>query len=368
MKPTAILSFIAAVLLAVLFLSGCHGSSTPIDDPDPPVPPPHDGRVIDDSGNGIPGINVMTTDGTNIWSTSTDAAGYYLLPGVTPGSRVIAFYGTGWISKYVGMVVGANGVKADVTLDPQTPSPATKPGQNLNAPAVNQINGTADVTGSLTNLDVEHAVIIINGSASLLTTVNGNLNAVAVLQPGANILHIWVVNAAGSTLSNSFVANWTPSNSVFFRVTLTWDGTGDIDLHTWDPNGQHSLYNSKLIPTGLLDVDNTVVDGPENFTCTTLTNGRFRIGVNSYNSPQRNATVQVSVLSGPNIGQRYTFGPYLFRGSNWNEGYPIIGNTASWWRPCDILVNGTTINVVPADNSALQRSIPADRSLTGGKK
>jgi len=370
MKTIAIFSLIAAALFAALILFGCHGSSTPINnDPDPPNPPPNNGRVTDEYGNGIPGINVMTTDGTNIWNTVTDANGYYLLPNVTPGSRVIAFYGNGWISNYLGVVVGAAGLQASVTLDPQLlASPVVKPGLNLNAPVISQVNGTADVSGAITNLDIEHAVIIVNGSATLLTTNNGNLDTLAILQPGNNTLHIWAVNAVGSTLSTPMVVNWTPTEAVFFRVTLTWDGTGDIDLHTWDPNAQHSLYNSKIIPTGLLDVDNTVMDGPENFTCTTLANGRFRIGVNSYNSPQRNATIRVAVLSGPNAGQRYTFGPYLFRGSNWNEGYPITGNTASWWRPCDITVAGNIINVVPPDNTQLQRSIQNERMLTSWKK
>ena len=95
----------------------------------------------------------------------------------------------------------------------------------------------------------------------------------------------------------------TPTASPgLFTTTLTWDGEGDVDLHTREPNGQHVYYlNSKGL-VGELDVDNRIANGPEHYyaSCDTsvLQEGIYRIGVNNFKGPEHKATVQISFAQG----------------------------------------------------------------------
>lgn len=84
-----------------------------------------------------------------------------------------------------------------------------------------------------------------------------------------------------------------------FTVTLTWDGTGDVDLHTFEPNGAHSYYSNRAGQVGYLDVDNTSANGPEHYYAScdaaVLQAGTYRVGINNYSGATgRTATVQVS--------------------------------------------------------------------------
>jgi hypothetical protein len=149
----------------------------------------------------------------------------------------------------------------------------------------------------------------------------------------------------------------SPANGNFyFRVTLVWNGSGDLDLHTWDPNQAHSSWQNREIGTGELDVDNIVANGPENFSCRNLSLGRYRIAVNAYSTEfVRQAFVRVSVNYGVNAGKSWVFGPYTFTQYNHNSGYPISSNNTCWWRPCDIVVFGNDIHPVNADSYYLDK-------------
>ncbi len=88
-----------------------------------------------------------------------------------------------------------------------------------------------------------------------------------------------------------------------FSVTLTWDGLGDLDLHTFEPSGAHVYYESRAGDAGFLDVDNTIADGPEHYyvSCdpAVIQTGTYRMGINHFtNGAGRKATVQVSTSKG----------------------------------------------------------------------
>jgi hypothetical protein len=85
----------------------------------------------------------------------------------------------------------------------------------------------------------------------------------------------------------------------FFTLTLTWNGSGDVDLHTFEPSGPHVYYKEKRGLVGYLDVDNTSGYGPEHYYAScdpaVLKTGTYRIGINNYErATGRIATVQVS--------------------------------------------------------------------------
>jgi len=88
-----------------------------------------------------------------------------------------------------------------------------------------------------------------------------------------------------------------------FTVTLTWDGAGDVDLHSFEPAGAHVYYGAKQGMVGRLDVDNIFGQGPEHYFASCNPNvlqpGTYTFGINNYSGATgRIATVQVSTSSG----------------------------------------------------------------------
>ncbi len=105
------------------------------------------------------------------------------------------------------------------------------------------------------------------------------------------------VNSALSDLSSRQVE--ARATSGFFTTTLTWDGTGDVDLHTFEPSGKQVWYRSMTGDSGYLDVDNTVAYGPEHYyaTCdkTKLKEGIYQVKLANYaRATGRVATVQIA--------------------------------------------------------------------------
>jgi len=93
-----------------------------------------------------------------------------------------------------------------------------------------------------------------------------------------------------------------------FTVILVWNGSGDVDLHTFEPDGSQVYYRDKTGSVGYLDVDNTVSDGPEHYYASCdpdmLDTGIYKIGINNYAGAEgRTATIQVST---PYIANLYT--------------------------------------------------------------
>lgn len=91
----------------------------------------------------------------------------------------------------------------------------------------------------------------------------------------------------------------TAGETGFFTVTLTWDGTGDVDLHTFEPQGAQVYYSSRRGQSGYLDTDNVTAYGPEHYYASCDANvlqpGLYRVGINNYARAEgRTATVQLS--------------------------------------------------------------------------
>lgn len=98
---------------------------------------------------------------------------------------------------------------------------------------------------------------------------------------------------------NTLVAPPVLAASGFFTATLTWDGPGDVDLHTLEPSGAHVYFGAKVGSSGFLDVDNVRGYGPEHYyaTCDSskLRTGTYAISLANYSGAQgRNATVQIA--------------------------------------------------------------------------
>lgn len=139
----------------------------------------------------------------------------------------------------------------------------------------------------------------------------------------------------GGYMNTALAALQPPStvgNQGFFTVTLTWDGAGDVDLHTFEPDGSHSYYGNPTGNSGYLDVDNTVSAGPEHYyaSCdaSKVQTGTYKVGINNFAyASGRRATVQIaSSRDGELLTRTLDVGPEM----GWNgNSAPIMAATIS---------------------------------------
>jgi len=122
----------------------------------------------------------------------------------------------------------------------------------------------------------------------------------------------------------------TEGSEGFFTATLTWNGTGDVDLHIEEPDRTHVFWRNKRGVSGRLDVDNRSANGPEHYfaSCNSeeLQEGVYRFGVNNFSGADgRRFTLQFSsaregvlvthsnIDVGPPLGSDFDDDPfYLF--------------------------------------------------------
>jgi hypothetical protein len=117
-----------------------------------------------------------------------------------------------------------------------------------------------------------------------------------------------VRNAINSALTE-LVAPPVVAATGLFSATLTWDGDGDVDLHTYEPSGSHVYYSNMTGVSGYLDVDNTQSYGPEHYyaSCSSsaLLPGNYQIAVANYSgADNRTATVQIASWADGVLGTR----------------------------------------------------------------
>ncbi|MDX5984938.1 hypothetical protein SIL82_11755 [Sphingomonas echinoides] len=194
------------------------------------------------------------------------------------------------------------------------------------APASALLNGP----WSLADKDLVINGLRVAGSVPAITkTIPGYL----LRSPGINgkrdflghgLLEIYMNPSLNTRLEiNSFVATKlvgliapTASASLgFITVTLTWNGSGDVDLHTTEPGGSHVYYAARTGVSGFLDVDNVNANGPEHYYATCdparLQTGTYRFSINNFaRATGRTATVQIaSYNDGPLLTKDLDVGP-----------------------------------------------------------
>jgi hypothetical protein len=146
------------------------------------------------------------------------------------------------------------------------------------------------------------------------------------------------------------------ANSRGLRAELTWNGTGDVDLHMHNnvsgawfdvPNDCH--YRNMTPAWGAaLDVDNVTANGPENIRINTPAVGRtYTIAVHNYaNARNRNATVRI--YCGPTAGVT----PSVVYTSAALAG-TSVGNCTSntWWDVANVTINADGSCAIAAINN-----------------
>lgn len=137
-----------------------------------------------------------------------------------------------------------------------------------------------------------------------------------VLNSGTNTIQTVVEDESGNQVysSSTFTVNADiPPRDI--TTTLTWETDGnDVDLHIYDPQGNHAYYASLSgIPGGSLDLDDTDGFGPETFTMEQATAGTYTVKVRYYSTHGVTAnvpvTVRVSLNEGTPTVYTHTFTP-----------------------------------------------------------
>jgi hypothetical protein len=204
-----------------------------------------------------------------------------------------------------------------------------------------------DQEGTQSDFTGSHAILSLNGGDQQIQVVNGAFGLTIPISTGENVLQVRANGPNGDTGVSPEVHFWGDFTIHDIRVTLTWNTpTADLDLHVWNPLGEHSYYGHKQISDGVLDLDDTEGYGPENFTSTTATPGTYTVSVNSYSldhDAYSDATVAVTLGTDDPV----IYGPFRFTVADANGSGGI--NPAAWWEVVNIEIGagGAQVTVGP---------------------
>lgn len=120
------------------------------------------------------------------------------------------------------------------------------------------------------------------------------------------------------------------SDRGIFTATLVWDKNGDIDLHSFEPNGTQVYYQNPTGQSGELDYDDTITRGPEHYNaeCSeeSLQRGTYQFAVNNYSGQTgTKATVMVTTSDNKNVLTKSVIVGEP-RGSTGNSSPIIVGS------------------------------------------
>jgi len=154
---------------------------------------------------------------------------------------------------------------------------------------------TVSVPGISVQIPASHAQVDPSGHSLLNTYLNTNI---ATFQAVANRLN--------SEMTALQVPTTIAATNGAFTATLTWNGSGDADLHVFEPDNTEVFFGNTMGTVGFLDVDNASKNGPEHYyaascasgsanAANTLADGVYSIRAGNFtNAAGLTATVQVS--------------------------------------------------------------------------
>ena len=209
---------------------------------------------------------------------------------------------------------------------------------------------TASVSLDGAPIDDGVGVVSINGLDAMQRIVGGTIKGFVSLENGYNYVEVRANGPNGSTgVSSPAIINRetavrrgllrhessASSRQLVLseiRAILEWDTLGtDIDLHVFDPLGNHAFYQAKkAIPNAQIDVDDTNGYGPEIFTFPNPTPGTFKVTVDSYNIDGLKTTASLRIFVG---GTQVFSGSYTFTTDDRNDtgGKPDGADLNAFW-------------------------------------
>jgi hypothetical protein len=319
------------------------------------------GSIINGTIVETAGVSVTTTpsgatiylDGTLISDLSPTT-----LTTVTPGQHHIRIYKNGYNEYNETFTYVENQVYA-ITITLEVPAPPY-PVITFTAPTNDETfnDNVISVSGSivLDNSDPftdDMAILSLNGIEQQVSVVSGTFNVTISISNGDNTIVMRANGPNGATGVSSTLTVHGSFTEPDIEITLSWNTpNSDIDLHTWNPLGEHSSYSNKGISDGYLDIDDTVGYGPETFTAETGLSGVYTVKVNSYNlkaDSYSDATVIIKIKG----HQPVVYGPHHFSVADYNGSNPD-----AWWEVATFTVSGGVAKI--AVPSWLEEKIESD--------
>jgi hypothetical protein len=184
-------------------------------------------------------------------------------------------------------------------------------------------------------------VLSLNGKDQLTPLEpDGSFSDFVSLLPGENQLQVRVNSPEGITgatptltITNGERGLPLPVAGSFITITLTWDTNDtDVDLHVFDPLGNHAWYAGlDGIPGAMLDNDDVDGFGPEIFTFPDPISGTYHVNVDYFDDNGHGPTTASLKIS---IGEDEIFSDsYLFTQDDQDVtgGQPAGASPAAFW-------------------------------------
>ncbi len=213
----------------------------------------------------------------------------------------------------------------------------------------------AEAAGGLSPFTGNTAVLTLNGVEREITVSSGSFSETLSITSGPNRIRLRANSAAGNTGESAELVVFGDFTAPDIEITLTWNTpTSDLDLHVWNPAGEESYFSNKSISDGYLDIDDQEGFGPETFTSTTATSGRYTVKVKCYSLDRdvtSDATVQVQIKGRPPV----FYGPYRFAA------------TGEWWEVAEISAGSTAKPGVTDGADIVRLKIESDMRRVGIK-
>jgi len=269
-------------------------------------------------------------DGTNMNEITPT-----ILYNINPGNHHIRLYKFGY-SEYNTNFTLENNIPYFINADLGAPlpplpiftiyQPIDEATYNDNVITVSGLIQLEDAFGNISSFNGDNAILTLNGVDQEIPVSSGYFNETISIVAGENTIQLRANSENGDTGISDEITVYGNFTSADIEVTLSWNTpTSDLDLHIWNPNGEHCYYWNMNITEGSLDIDDVEGYGPETFTALHAINGTYVVAINCYSLDQddyADATVQL-LLSG---GIPDTFGPHHFIIADYNGSNPD-----SWW-------------------------------------
>lgn len=287
-------------------------------------------------------------DGTNMRRTTPTT-----LENVPSGQHHVRLYLTGY-NEYNATFLLADGGVFIIDSDLGVPLPPipvfaiTSPtnGERFTSNVIT-VSGSIrlqDAAGNTSPFTGNRAILTLNGLDKELNVSQGNFSERISIRAGANTLRLRANSPDGDTGASEELVIYGNFQVPDIEIVLTWNTpTSDLDLHVWNPRGEHCYYGHKVISDGSLDIDITEGFGPETFTAPRALSGIYVVKVNCYSldrDPYADATVVIRIR-----GQEYgIFGPHHFTVHDRNGDDP-----RAWWHVASFSVVGGAVQPVDGE-------------------
>jgi PEGA domain len=210
----------------------------------------------------------------------------------------------------------------------------------------------------------EVGIISINGiDSEFYVDYSGYFDFYISIAAGENELQLRANEPYGDTGTSNIITVYGDFTAPEIEVVLWWNTpTSDLDLHTWNPAGEHCFYGNSVISDGYLDLDDTEGYGPETFVVEIANLGVYEIQVNCYSlnsDDYSDASIQV-FFDG---ALEATYGPNHFIVDDANGSLP-----GAWWEVCTITVsNGRCTISNDKPTPQVQEKIEFDKTNRSSK-